>query len=161
MKPLFGRDAYAEIADYLRSRGKEDEAGKYQKRSIDFAEQLAEAASTLNTITAFDKYEDHKLTPAQVEALCAVLSADKRLKTVYVVAKNVPEIVGGHQHILVAQLSLAWTENNSEKAHEVLQALAKAEEVAGFYLLTWDAAPTTLTKSFKNLPTAKIYEKNK
>jgi TonB family protein len=157
LRPAYGSDAYAAIAGFLRARGKESEAEQYAKKSYSIAEEISEAEAALNCIKPNDIYEEHKLTQDKLDAICVAISRDSRINSAYIIAKKVPEIVGGHQHFLL--LKLGFGNNDVEKAQQVLNELAILPELAGFYLLTWPAATKKLANACTTLPTGLVFDR--
>ncbi len=161
LKPVFGRDSYAHISAFLRERGKEEEAQVYYKKSIALDEEMYQASHTLNSVSNKDTFEAHKLTEDELDKICNSLANQNTCVSAYVVAKKVPEIVGGHQHILLLNLKGLFGTLSSDRAQEVLDVLCVDPAFAGFYLMTWPAAPKSLTDAVESLPTAKVFDKSK
>lgn len=156
LKPMLGPDAFGAVYAFYLRKGDENTAQKYYKKTIAISEEIQEAAVNLDTINKQDKFVEHKLTSNIVSELAVAINDEKRVTEAFVVAKLVPEILGGYQHILCVKVS-AFT--SDEQALELLQRLSHHENVAGFYLLTWPAVPGNLRSACTTLANSKVYDR--
>ena len=74
----------------------------------------------------------------------------------YIVRRVVPDIVGGHQYLLVLKMRSSWDPWYTERA---MQKLAAQPQLEGFYLLTWQVARPNLGTACREFPGALIYDR--
>ncbi len=156
LKPLHGPEAFTAVRRYLLSRGREEEAQVYYQKSLKISREIDDASRCWNSVASDDVYLPHKLTPEQVDELCFLLRFEKLITEAYVVAKVVPDILGGHQHILVLILAPMV---NDEVAAQILDNVSRyGEAVKGFYIMLSKVTPSKLMKACKDYSDSKIYD---
>lgn len=156
LKPLHGPDAYTAIRRYLLSKGRESEAQEYYQKYLKSSREIEDASKTWNNIASDDIYLPHKLEQDQVDELSFYLRSEALLSEAYVVAKVVPEILGGHQHILVLVLAPMV---NDEISGQILDRVCNyGKAVSGFYILLAKATPSKLMKACRDYSDSKVYD---
>lgn len=156
-----GASACGMIAGYLEEHDRADEAKAYHLRAEEYGLELLKASRELQSIADYDKFEEHKLDPAQVAAICDLLKNNyPTVKEAFLISKIVPALVGGHQHILVVKIGGLYV--SQDEMNKVVGGLAGDTAVlSGFYITTWEGLKNVARQACKKIASAKVYERDK
>jgi Zn-dependent protease with chaperone function len=160
LSPQYAHLANTLIAAHLRGKGQDEEARKYEHQAATIGELMDAEAKKSSKITNADVFLPHDLSESRLQLILDSLHAELRVKKAYIVRREISELLGGSQYLMVVELgSPHWYLVDQEHLRKAMYELVLLPEFEGFTILEWGGLPKNLADACKTLPGAMVYDR--
>lgn len=154
---LLTLEACDHISDFLRARGRADEAERYSDLALKSADQLELAREERKHASDKDQFVPHGLDPAEVARLTKDISRHGDVRKVWLVRKQVEYFPERPFYVLgVLHAEKWWSFSKSSTAEYLVDALSKIEYPGETYIAALYGSNRRLKSALKAVPGSEL-----